>query len=142
MAFRYGNVRSTVPEPSGKADLAAHLTAEDAGEGVCTLRIKDALLNYAMCDELKRGLVELCRARVKDGARGFVVDLSRVTVMDSGALSALISVKKLVEEEGGRMNLFALSPMIRRLFEITKLDRVFEIHPDERTAVAALAAAA
>jgi anti-anti-sigma factor len=127
-------------QPAEAVDLSAHLVAEDAGDGVCTMRIKDALLNYAMGDDLKRGLLAVCRGRVAAGTTSFVFDLSRVTVMDSGGLSALISVKKLVEENGGRMSLFALSPMIRRLFEITKLDRVFEIHADEPGALAALAA--
>jgi anti-sigma B factor antagonist len=121
-----------------RIDLSAHIVAEDAAPGVCTLRIKDALLNYAMGEDLKRGLVGVCRARVGAGTRGFVFDLSRVSVMDSGGLSALISVKKLVEEQGGRMSLFALSPMIRRLFELTKLDRVFEIHDSEAQALSAL----
>ena len=50
--------------------------------------------------------------------------------------------QKQVESEGGRVHLASLSPMIRRLFEITKLERVFDIHDDEATAVAALIASA
>ena len=123
-----------------ETDIAMHVSVAEAPlPGVCTVRIRDSFLNYAMSDALKRSLKDLCHERISGGVRGFAVDLSPVTVMDSCGLSVLISVKKLVEGEGGRMSLFALSPMIRRLFAITKLDRVFEIHDDETSAVSALA---
>ena len=121
-------------------DLAFHLSVTDLPEaGVSVVQIKDAFLNYASSDELKINLKELCRARMTGGLRTFAFDLSRVTVMDSCGLSVLISVKKLVEGEGGRIGLFGLSPMIQRLFEITKLQNIFEIYPDENSALAAFA---
>jgi anti-anti-sigma factor len=120
-------------------EMAQHLSVKDgAADGVSTVRIKDAFLNYAMSDELKRSLKDLCRARIAAGTRAFAVDLTPVTMMDSCGLSVLISVKKFVEAEGGKMSVFALSPMIERLFTITKLDRVFDIHRDEAAALAAL----
>ena len=121
------------------AELAEHVTVHDlADRGVSSVRMKDAFLNYALSDELKASLKDVCRRRIDGGIRGFVVDLAAVTVMDSCGLSVLISIKKLVEGEGGRVALSGLSPMIERLFGITKLDRVFEIHADEAAAVAAL----
>ena len=115
---------------------ALHLSAKDPPQGgASVLQIKDAFLNYASSEELKDDLKNLCRERMARGVREFVVDLSTVKVMDSCGLSVLIGVKKLVEPEGGRLCLIGLSPMICHLFTITKLDRVFEIHEDERTAV-------
>ena len=125
------------------ADLAFHLSVKDLPDGdACVLQIKDAFLNYASSDELKTNLKEICRERILRGVRGFALDLSRVTVMDSCGLSVLISLKKLVESEGARLSLFGLSPMIQRLFEITKLENVFAICADESTALAGFASAA
>src|SRR5258705_1962261 len=94
-------------------EMAQHVSVKDASaDGVSTVRIKDTFLNYAMSDELKRSLKDLCRTRIAAGTRAFAVDLTPVTMMDSCGLSVLISVKKFVEAEGGRMSLFALSPMI------------------------------
>jgi len=121
-------------------DLAFHLSVRDVPDGgVSILQIKDAFLNYASSEELKTSIKELCRARMASGVRRFAVDVSRVTVMDSCGLSVLISMKKLVEGESARMSLFGLSPMIQRLFEITKLDAVFDIRTDEQACMAALA---
>jgi anti-sigma B factor antagonist len=122
------------------ADLAFHLSIRDVPEeGVSVLQIKDAFLNYASSEDLKTNLKEQCRARLAHGVRRFAIDLSRVNVMDSCGLSVLISMKKLVESENAHMSLFGLSPMIRRLLEITKLDTVFDVRPDEQSCVAALA---
>jgi anti-anti-sigma factor len=123
-----------------ETEFASHLTATDhPAPRACSIRIKDSFLNYALSDGLKAALSEAVAARIAGGTRAFVLDLSCVTVMDSCGLSALISVKKIVDAAGGRTILVALSPMILRLFTITKLDRVFEIHADERAAFAALA---
>lgn len=125
------------------SDLAFHLSVRDLdGGSVSVLQIKDAFLNYASSDELKANIKTVCRERINRGVKGFAVDVSRVTVMDSCGLSVLISIKKLVESEGARMALCGLSPMIRRLFEITKLEQVFEIRQDEQAAVVALSTAA
>ena len=133
-----------MPHPPADAasstDAVSRISVRDHTEaGVSSIRIEDAFLNYALSDELKSGLKGLCGRRIAAGTRGFVLDLSAVTVMDSCGLSVLISVKKAIEADGGRIGLAGLSPMIRRLFEITKLDRVFEIHADVASAVAALA---
>ncbi len=123
------------------ADLAFHVTVKDSLDGtVSVFRIKDAFLNYASSDGLMTTLKDLCRERTARGARAFVVDLSAVTVMDSCGLSMLIAMKRTAGQSGARFTLFGLSPMVRRLFAITKLDNVFEIHDDERAALAALAA--
>lgn len=112
------------------------------GGRVCSILIKDAFLNYAQSDEMKASLKDVCRTKIDAAVRCFVVDLSSVTVMDSCGLSILISIKKMLESEGARIGLASLSPMIRRLFAITKLDRVFEIYDDESAAAAAMAAPA
>ena len=125
------------------AEPSLHVSVNDAPDSpCCTVQIKDAFLNYALSEELKRDLKELCKTRLQKGIRGFVFDLEPVTVMDSCGLSILISVKKLIECDGGRMGLASLSPMIARLFEITKLNNAFDIHSDPRTALAAMARAA
>ncbi len=122
------------------ADLLHHIALRDGPEpGACTILLKDAFLNYSLADQLKRGLKDVCRERLDAGVRDFVVDLAAVTVMDSCGLSVLISLKKMLEAESARIRLSSLSPMIVRLFSITKLDKAFEIAPSGRGPVAASA---
>ena len=66
-----------------------------------------------------------------------VVDLSRVTYIDSSGLAALIEAMQNVEQYGGQFALAGLQKTIRVIFEIARLDQVFRIFPDAEEALAA-----
>jgi anti-sigma B factor antagonist len=66
-----------------------------------------------------------------------IVDLSRVTYIDSSGLAALIEGMQNVEEYGGKFALAGLPDTIRTVFEIARLDQVFQIFPDVDAALAA-----
>ena len=59
-----------------------------------------------------------------------VVDLSDVTYIDSAGLAALIEAMQKVEGYGGRFLLAGLQETVRSIFEISRLDQVFQIFPD------------
>lgn len=67
-----------------------------------------------------------------------VIELSRVTYVDSSGLATLVGILKNMRSYGGKMRLAAMSPKIKSLFEITKLDKLFEIMASEEEAVAGL----
>lgn len=58
---------------------------------------------------------------------GLVVDLGQVEFLDSAGLIALVSALKISRQLGKCFYLAAVSPSIRILFELTQLDRVFEM---------------
>jgi anti-sigma B factor antagonist len=64
-----------------------------------------------------------------------VINLSRVTYVDSSGLATLVEILKNMRSYGGRMRLACMSPKIKSLFEITKLEKLFEILADEETAI-------
>jgi anti-sigma B factor antagonist len=66
-----------------------------------------------------------------------VVDLSRVTYIDSSGLAALIEAMQNMESYGGKLILAGLQENVRPIFEIARLDQVFVIFPDVKTALAA-----
>jgi len=66
-----------------------------------------------------------------------IVDLSRVTYIDSSGLAALIEGMQNVQEYGGKFALAGLQETIRTIFEIARLDQVFRIYPDVEAALAA-----
>jgi anti-anti-sigma factor len=116
--------------------LAQTIVADFADGAGAIVRFKDAFLNYATSESLADAVKALCRDRAAAGARWVVVDLSAVVVMDSCGLSLLVAMKRAAEAGGARVRLFGLSPMIRRLFAVAKIERVFEIFDDERAALA------
>ena len=66
-----------------------------------------------------------------------VIDLSDVTYIDSAGLAALIQAMQKVEAYGGKFFLAGLQETVRSIFEISRLDQVFQIFPDTETALAA-----
>ena len=72
-------------------------------------------------------------------AANVAVNLAGVHFIDSGGLSALISALKRCRQAGGDLHLSNLQQPVRIIFELTKLQRAFEIYPSEAEAVAAFA---
>ena len=64
-----------------------------------------------------------------------VINLSKVTYVDSSGLATLVEILKNMRSYGGRMRLACMSPKIKSLFEITKLEKLFEIMADESEAI-------
>ncbi len=72
---------------------------------------------------------------IDGGVRRVLLDLSRTTFLDSMALGVLLSVKKRLAALGGELEVVVSSSDIRRIFEITMLDRVFELHASRAEAI-------
>lgn len=65
---------------------------------------------------------------LESGAKELIVDLTKVDYLDSTALGVLIGGLKRMREADGNMTLICPSPRIRRVFEITGLDKIFDIY--------------
>ena len=57
--------------------------------------------------------------------------MSQVEALDSAGLMLLVSTLTLAQRLGKRFSLFEISPSVRIIFELTQLDRVFEILEDQ-----------
>ncbi len=66
-----------------------------------------------------------------------VVDLSQVSYIDSSGLAVLIEGMQNVAAYGGKFALAGLQDGVRPIFEIARLDQVFEIYPTVDAAFAA-----
>lgn len=67
-----------------------------------------------------------------------LVDLSKVTYIDSSGLAVLIEGMQNVAHYGGKFALFGLQESVRPIFQIARLDQVFRIFPDQEAALAAV----
>ena len=81
---------------------------------------------------LKQQMITL----LEEGHVEMVVDLTKVEYLDSTALGVLIGGLKRVRERDGNLQLICPSPRIRRVFEITGLDKIFDIYNTEEETVA------
>ncbi|MDQ6655296.1 MAG: STAS domain-containing protein [Verrucomicrobiota bacterium] len=74
---------------------------------------------------------------VAEKPKQLVVDLSRVSYIDSSGLAVLIEGMQNVAGYGGKFSLAGLQESVKAIFEIARLDQVFRIYPDVDAALAA-----
>lgn len=82
--------------------------------------------------ELKQKMLDA----LDGGARKIVVDFTKTGYIDSSGLGVLVSLSKKIREQGGELRLAALNEDLRTLFELTKLDTLFQIADSRDQALA------
>jgi anti-sigma B factor antagonist len=68
--------------------------------------------------------------------KNVLLNLSRVDFISSAALNRLITYHNRVKKAGGQLKLSNLKPQIEEVFAITRLNKHFDIRPDEPAALA------
>jgi anti-sigma B factor antagonist len=81
-------------------------------------------------------VAESLRTMIAKKQKVIVVDLSKVTYLDSSGLAALIEGMQKVQEYGGKFALAGPQESVQHIFEIARLDQVFQIFPDVDSALA------
>jgi anti-sigma B factor antagonist len=86
--------------------------------------------------ELDLAATEALRAAVEaaDG-RALVLDLRRVTFVDSAMLKELLRARAELSARGVRLVLAGVPRTVRRLFELTRTEDLFETAPDMAAAL-------
>ena len=67
-----------------------------------------------------------------------LLDFTGVNYIDSSGLATLIEYFQAVQGFKGRLALASLSPRVKNVFEIVRLEQIFSLHPDVPSALAAL----
>ena len=84
------------------------------------------------------GLKETVLGRLGGGDDTFLIDFSKTGYIDSSGLGVLVSLSKRIRESGGRLRLAGLNQDLRTLFELTKLDALFQISESRSAGLAEL----
>ncbi len=71
----------------------------------------------------------------KNASKKVVVDLEKVTYIDSSGLATLVEMLKKTRSQSGALGLSGMSEKVKSLFEITKLDKLFSILPTQEEAI-------
>ena len=118
---------------SGSAEgskLAFAVSERALDEHASVLNVEGEL-DLAAAPSLKWALTDVLRA----GATQLVVDLSRVTFIDSTALGVLVGAHRSLTA-GARMAIACRHPDVLNIFELTGLDATFDIFPTFEDALA------
>jgi anti-sigma B factor antagonist len=127
---------SPVPRLSGEKrsnvlkTMKFELNSTEIGTGEFVIGLNGDVDLYT-APELKSELHRLIDA----GATRIIVDLTSATFIDSTTLGVLLGALKRFRPTGGELVLVCSDPNIRRIFEITLLDRVFAIFGTRESAI-------
>ena len=85
--------------------------------------------------ELRREINGWLAEIPEDSKPNVILNLSKVSMMDSSGLGVLVSSYTSVQKRDGRLVLAGLGKGLQNLVAITKLTRVFEIFESEEEAI-------
>ncbi len=106
---------------------------ESIEEGVAILAMEGEIdLHYAPV------LRALLQGKVTERCSALILDLARITFIDSAGLAAIIEYFRDTAGHGGVLCLAGLNENLRTIFEIVRLDKVIPIFPSRVEAIAAL----
>lgn len=97
------------------------ITQERLADGVAITLAGE--IDLARSPELRLRL----REEVDGSPRRLVIDLAKVTYMDSSGVATLVEALQRSKARGCRLLLAGLQPKVRSIFAISRLDTVFEI---------------
>jgi anti-sigma B factor antagonist len=84
--------------------------------------------------EFKQQLLEV----IGEGATHVIVDLTSTTFIDSTTLGVLVGGLRRLRSSDGQLTIVCSDPNITKIFEITGLDRVFDVVDTRDEALAGL----
>lgn len=67
---------------------------------------------------------------IDDNAEAILIDLEKVTFVDSSGLGILVVVLKKVRAANKDMYFCSINEQVRMLFELTSMDQVFKVVPN------------
>jgi anti-anti-sigma factor len=101
--------------------------------GLWLVKLEHSRLTVATAAAVVAKVAEL----IPRGARRIVVDLGSVRDIDCAGVGALAEIHRLVAGHGGRAVFARAAPLVRRLIETSRLDRVIGLVPSGGIADAA-----
>ncbi len=90
------------------------------------LTIQDERIDAHNSDELKAYLLQM----IEGGEIHIIIQLGHVRFIDSSGLGALLFGNKHIIAKSGRLALTNIRQQVLSMFELTRLNRVFEIYAD------------
>lgn len=90
-------------------------------------------LDFHSSPEVRTALSKLA----ENQTRKILIDLQKVSYIDSSGLATFVELFQKLKRYGGKLVLFNLTASVRSVFEIAKLDTIFQLASSEQEALAA-----
>lgn len=103
---------------------------EKSGIRVCSA---EGDIDINTSPQVKKAFDKLIQAK----SSKVLINLQKVEYIDSSGLATLVEILKNMKGFGGKLKLCSLSNKVKSLFEITKLEKLFDIADTEEEALSA-----
>ncbi len=110
-------------------------TLENGTIGI--IEVKGSLVGGEETDELRRYVADF----LQQGVKKLIIDLSKVTYLNSTAIGVLVSAHTSYSRNKGQVKLCGINKNINNIFVITKLTLVLDVVDTREEAIKAFAAA-
>ena len=96
----------------------------DARSGIRILKVNERRAALDIATDIKDCLF----SEIENKKKKIIVDLNYVEFVDSSFLGSLVAGLKLIQLKDGEIKIAELHPHVRITFELTKLDKLFNIY--------------
>lgn len=109
---------------------------------ITEFKIENDVLIIGLTGSLDVSVQSLLKEKISDITHSeqqddLVLDFQQVNFIDSSCLGALVSLAKKMREKNGDMKIARMSDDVRSIFQITRLDRVFDVYDKLEEAIEA-----
>lgn len=107
------------------------------------MNVKESVLCIRLTGELDHHTAETLKQKVtqsleKDDIRHIVLNLEDLSFMDSSGLGVILGRYKQIKQIGGEMVVCAISPAVKRLFDMSGLFKIIRFEQSEQQALLTL----
>ena len=88
-------------------------------------------INFNSSPDFRKAFLKVLDSKTQKA----VINLAGVAYVDSSGLATLVEAHQKIKNIGGKLKLANLTPKVKSLFEITKLEKLFEIYATEDDAL-------
>ena len=103
----------------------------DRTEDVAIVRIGETRMMYPLLQDFSGAVTGLLAA----GDRKVLIDLSKVTYVDSATIGCLMDLYRQTTTAGGVLRLAGVQKRVETMLTMTGAQNFIEIHPDEASAL-------
>jgi anti-sigma B factor antagonist len=118
-------------EPAGPPTLELHVAEHDTAAGTCTI-----VELVGQADVSAQSMSAVLAAEVAKAPRLLVMDLSRLSFIDSSALGVIVRTHRALRGNGGKLALVSPSPAVARILQLVDIAQTIPVYSsmDEVTA--------
>ena len=106
-------------------------SVKKSGEIVIVEILKQEITMYEI-DKVKKEFSNI----IEQDCKNLIVNFKKLEFISSLVIAALVYLRKKVEDNKGRLKFCELTGKVKEIFEVTDLDKIFNIYPTESDAIA------